>query len=186
MFELIETKLTPKTIWNHYRSLTLGRPVVKEQAYNAAYPWIEFDGVYYHRSLETVLTLLHNNIPIPEVYQEDLELVNYIRCAVYEHDRLLPTRYGMAKPKDTTLRELILSKQDELIIYGKVALPFKQWKKPWIYSNVFNIGADMVKTEQECVALTQSRIMVCSPSMIDESFFRKNNVNWNNVWVWED
>ena len=47
------------TLWYNYRDKIKGRPANKLQAYCSCYPWIEINGIWYHRSLEMVLTMLY-------------------------------------------------------------------------------------------------------------------------------
>lgn len=186
MFEL-KKLTTSQSLWQRYRSLTLGRPVVKEQAYNAVYPWIDIDGIYYHRSLEVTLTLMLSGIPVPDTYKDDLDLINYIRYSVREEGQLRPTKYGMAAPENNAeYRKIILANEEELVFYGRVNLPYKTWSKPWIHSNIFNAGADMVKSDSECIKLSQKYPFICSPDSVDTAKFQGLGINWNNVWIWED
>lgn len=186
MFELNKIK-NPPEIWKSYRSLTLGRPVIKEQAYDAVYPWIEINGIYYHRSLETVLSLMSAGIAIPEVFNDDLNLIRYIQYAIREEGTLRPTQYGMLPPENNdSHRLLLMANEDDIIVYGDVNIPFKEWSKPCVYSNRFSKGADYVKPDAECIRLSQKYIFVCRPEDIDAKLFKVNGVNWNNVWVWEE
>lgn len=185
MFNIMSSNKT-EDLWLKYRSLTLGRPVVKEQAYNATYPWIEIDGIYYHRALEVVLSLMQSGLPIPECYKADEQLVLFIHNQIKTGDSLIPHKYGMIAPKDiNSSREIILAQQQAVLIYGNVKTNCKSWKLPTIITNTYSVGGDTIVTEEKCIELSKKFIMLCRPEDVNEQKFKALGVNWNNVWIWE-
>ena len=185
MFNIMSSNKT-EDLWLKYRSLTLGRPVVKEQAYNAIYPWIEIDGIYYHRALEVVLSLMQSGLPVPECYKADEQLVLFIHNQIKTGDSLIPHKYGMIAPKDiNSSREIILAQQQAVLIYGNVKTNCKSWKLPTIITNTYSVGGDTIVTEEKCIELSKKFIMLCRPEDVNEQKFKALGVNWNNVWIWE-
>lgn len=186
MFE-IAVKTKAETMWQYYRSMTLGRPVVKQQAYEAIYPWIELDGIYFHRSLETVLTLLVNGVEIPSVFKEQYEQVKYIYESAKNNEVLNPCKYGFV-PKDVQSNRLaLLKKYNSIGVAGIDSIQCKGWNT-LIYTDLYNLGGDVLLSTNDVLRLSQKIPVVCSDKVIID-YCNDNQtvhqINWSNIWIWD-
>lgn len=185
MFEIMKSTECEQ-FWKRYRSLTLGKPVVEMQAYNAVYPWIEFDGVYYHRSLETALRLMINKERMPEFLYEDADMINCIHACIVHGEQLRYCNLGMKAPQNSNYtRILALKTHRQIAVLGNVPLSCKDWNNTEIYTNQYNLGGDYVVHEHKCIALSQEMPLVCAFTDILNETYDMTGVDWNNVWVWE-
>lgn len=185
MFEITKS-VEREPFWKRYRSLTLGRPAVEVQAYSAVYPWIEFDGIYYHRSLETALRLMINKERIPEFLYKDADMINCIHVSIVHGEQLRYCNLGMKAPENSNYtRMLALKAHRQIAVLGNVPINCRHWNNTRIYTNQYNLGGDYVISEQECVALSQEMPLVCRLANIVDETYDMTGVDWNNVWVWE-
>lgn len=185
MFEIMKST-GREQFWKRYRSLTLGKPIVEVQAYNAVYPWIEFEGIYYHRSLETALRLMINKERIPEFLYEDVDMINRIHTSITHGDQLRYCGKGMKAPKNNdNTRILTLKAHRQIAVFGNVQLNCKDWKNTEIYTNQYNLGGDHVVSEHECILLSQNMPLICTSTDILSETYDMAGIVWNNVWVWE-
>lgn len=186
MFEIIKTRETVP-IWRYYRSLTLGRPACEAQAYNAVYPWIVVEGIYYHRSFETIIELMLNNERIPEYLQDKADIIKYIQNSILIDGNLRCGNYGMKEPVDiNAVRSTSIALESRVAILGSVSCSWNNWDNTFIYTNKYNLGGDVVVSEEECVRLSQDMPLICNYNDLASGVYNMSGVNWNNVWVWED
>lgn len=183
MFELtsIDSSIP---IWKLYRSYTLGKPVLIEQAYNATYPWIEFNGIYFHRSLEFAIQCFINGCQPPLFLEKEYNTVLYAIERIKNDSALYVSKYAMVAPiNNNTKRIAMLQKFKNVCIIGNTGISISGWHAS-VYTDYFKLGGDYVLSTEECVLLSRKMPLVCKPEVITLPLF--SNANWNNVWVLGD
>lgn len=183
MFDLI-TVDTSIPIWKMYRSYTLGKPVLIEQAYNATYPWIEVDGIYFHRSLECALSCFINKCNPPFFAEVEFNTVLYIIDKIKREGSLYVSNYATIAPVNNDAKRIkMLQRYKDVCIVGDTGISIDGWHST-IYTDKFNLGGDHVLSTEECVMLSKRMPLVCKSDIITSTLFK--NANWNNVWVLGD
>ena len=178
--------LADKSLWEFYRSNTLGSPVLKEQAYGAVYNWIEHDDIYFHRSLESALLFFKHEMTPPAFLQEDFQRVLEVYNGI-KNDKLRSYgNLGTVKPENLDkFRFNLLRATSEICVFNWENFPISSFNNR-IYTNVHSMGAEKIVDDVTCAKLSRVMPLMCKRNDVylmayDKEFM--NNVNWNNVWV---
>ena len=169
-------------MWTRYRSLKLGRPVLHEQAYGATFEWIEFDGIYFHRSLEFGLQCFINNVIPPEFLQKEYNTVIAI-LNKFKEGSVSISDLAIKAPIDNTERRLhYLKMYESICIIGMPSFSISGWKCK-IYTDCYSLGGDFIFDIEDCIKLSNIMPVICKKSIVDAKLF--STVNWSNVWLFD-
>lgn len=168
------------TLWHNYRDKIKGRPANKMQAYHSCYPWIEFNGIWYHRSLEMVLTLLWFGESIPSFLEEQLQIVKQVNKSI-ETKNINFCRYGFI-PSDFEIERLIALKKYSAVGIAGINVPCESWSQT-IYTDCYNLGGDVLLSTDKVLKKSNIIPVICSEKVAQSC--TSSVVNFDNIWVWD-
>ena len=189
----LSTESKPFEMWRYYRSIVNGSPVCKKQAYNAVYPWIEYNGIWFSRELEMGLYSIMNGFAVDSLGGQ-YELINTIEKVLATKDSkdITYCDYAIkAVDEDAIKRQqmLLLKVQDDIAICGAIAINFAVLKNKIIYTDTFSVASGNDSLTKVLIdtdgVLRKSQTMLCvfSKDVINE-IGDSNLINWKNVIVW--
>lgn len=168
------------TLWYNYRDKIKGRPANKLQAYCSCYPWIEINGIWYHRSLEMVLTMLWFGEKIPSFLEEQLTIVQQVNTSIENKD-LRFCKYGFV-PTDFKMERLIVLKRYTEVGIAGIDIPCKSWSQK-IYTDCYNLGGDVLISTDKVLEKSHIIPVICSEKVAQGC--NSTMVNFDNIWVWD-